>query len=146
MGKLLGISTRTKRKAPMDLHTEAAVTFEKGVAEDSRGIYRGKRQVTVLSSEAWQEACADLGKEIPWITRRANFLIDGIRLQGTKGKKLKVGTCLLEITGELEPCNRMDEQFEGLTDILSIDWRGGVTCKILAEGEVSVGSEVCLLD
>jgi len=146
MGELLGISTRTKRKAPMELHAEAAITFDKGVAEDSRGVYRGKRQVTVLSFEAWKVTCESLGKEIPWTTRRANFLVEGIHLQGTTGKKLKVGTCLLEITGELEPCNRMDEQFDGLTEILSIDWRGGVTCKILAEGEVSVGCEVALLD
>lgn len=146
MGKLLDISTRKKAKATMDLRTEASITFEKGVADDSRGVYRGNRQVTVLSSEAWQSTCEDLGKEIPWTTRRANFLIEGIHLQGTTGKKLKVGTCLLEITGELVPCNRMDEQFDGLTKSLSSDWRGGVTCKILEEGEVSLGCEAILLD
>lgn len=146
MGKLLDISTRKKAKASMDLHTDASVTFERGVAEDSRGVYRGKRQVTVLSSEAWKLTCEDLGKEIPWTTRRANFLIEGIHLKGTKGKKLKVGTCLLEITGELVPCDRMDAQFDGLTECLSSDWRGGVTCKILEEGVVSLGCEVLLLD
>ena len=63
------------------------------------------------------------------------FLIEGISLEATTGQVLKIGSIELEITGELVPCNRMDEQFDGLTSILEKDWRGGVTCLVKSEGE-----------
>ena len=142
MGKVIGIATRTKSRASMDTHTHASIRFESGVGNDSRGKKRNHRQVTVVSNESWIEACAEMNTDMPWTTRRANILIEGINLQSTTGKHLKIGNFLLEITGELEPCNRMDEQFEGLTQVLTKDWRGGVTCKLLSEGEVHLGDEV----
>ncbi len=145
-GTLIGIATREKRRAPMQTHDEANITFGKGVGEDSRGVFRNHRQVTVLSSEVWLQVCAEMGIEMPWTTRRANLLIEGISLAHTTGKKIKIGSCILEITGELEPCNRMDEQFEGLTKTLTPDWRGGVTCRLLEEGIVHLNDKAELID
>lgn len=145
MGKVIGIATRKKTKAPMDEHTSATISFNAGVNEDSRGKKQGKRQVTLLSNESWHSTCNELGQMIPWTTRRANFLIEGIPLEGQTGKKLQIGTALLEITGELVPCNRMDEQFAGLTNALEKDWRGGVTCKVLSEGIVNLNDEIILI-
>lgn len=146
MGTLLDIATREKRRAPMDTHRSASISFENGVGNDSRGKHKGKRQVTVLTQEAWNHACELMSKEMPWTTRRANLFIQGIDLFNSKGKSIKIGNCILEITGELEPCNRMDEQYAGLTAILTPEWRGGVTCKIIQEGVVSQGDEVALID
>lgn len=146
MGKLVDIATRERRKAPMNTHSSARISFENGVANDSRGKHRGKRQVTVLSQESWILASELMNIEMPWTTRRANLLVHGIDLKNTTGKKLQIGSCLLEVTGELEPCNRMDEQYEGLTSILTPEWRGGVTCKILSEGTIAQGDDVQLLD
>lgn len=144
-GKILGIATREKTRAIMDEHTSAPITFENGVGQDSRGKKRNKRQVTILTNENWHSTCKELGSEIPWTTRRANILIEGIELKDKTGCQLKIGTAIVEITGELEPCNRMDEQFEGLTKILSSDWRGGVTCKLIQEGEIHLNDEVELI-
>lgn len=146
MGKIIGIATRTKTKAPMDVCNTAPVLFETGVGKDSRGLKKGKRQVTVMSEEAWREVCSELNQEIPWTTRRANILISEIALEKTKGSFLKIGTCTLEVTGELIPCNRMDEQVPGLTETLASKWRGGVTCKIIEEGEISLNDEVSFLE
>ena len=144
MGKVLGIATRVKVKAPMDVCDQASITFEKGVGNDSRGKFRGKRQVTVMSKESWDAVCQDLNNDAPWTVRRANLLISGIELKGTTGQLLRIGDCLLEITGELVPCERMDAQVSGLTNALALDWRGGVTCKILEEGEVRTGDEITI--
>lgn len=144
-GKILGIATRKKTKAIMDEHSSATVTFENGVGQDSRGKKQNKRQVTIMTNENWHSTCKELGNEIPWTTRRANILIEGIELKEMKGSQLKIGTAIVEITGELEPCNRMDQQFEGLTKVLSLDWRGGVTCKLIQEGEINLNDEVELL-
>lgn len=146
MGKVLSIATRTKTKAPMDTCSSAQVLFDKGVGNDSRGLKKGNRQVTVLGLEGWEKACTELSQEINWTTRRANFLVSGIEFENTTGTLLRIGTCLLEITGELVPCNRMDEQVEGLTNALVPNWRGGVTCKMVEEGEVNVGDEAVLLE
>lgn len=146
MGKILGIATRTKTKAPMDACSSAQVLFDKGVGNDSRGLKKGNRQVTVLGLEGWAKACAELNQEINWTTRRANLLVSGIEFENTTGTLLKIGTCLLEITGELVPCNRMDEQVAGLTNALAPNWRGGVTCKMVEEGEINVGDEAVLLE
>lgn len=145
MGTLKGIATRKQTKAPMDEHDRADITFEAGVGSDSRGKIQGKRQVTVLSAESWAACCLEMNENMLWTTRRANLLISGIELQNTKGKRLRIGTCELEITAELVPCSRMDAQYEGLTKTLESEWRGGVCCRILSEGEVKLGDAVELL-
>ncbi|MFT5859377.1 MAG: MOSC domain-containing protein YiiM [Flavobacteriaceae bacterium] len=145
MGKLLKICTRKERRAPMETCTQAEITFENGVGNDSRGKHKGKRQVTVMALEDWNAACAELAVEVSWTTRRANLLIEGVELKDTTGGILQIGNFQLEITGELVPCERMDEQVSGLTKALSTNWRGGVTCKILSEGSANEGDDVVLV-
>ena len=123
----------------------AKVSFAKGIGDDSRGAIRNDRQVTVMTKESWDEVCTEQKRKMHWTTRRANILIEGINLENSTGKKLKIGNFLMEITGELVPCNRMDEQFLGLTDALKPNWRGGVTCKLLSEGEVREKDQVTLI-
>lgn len=144
MGKVLGIATRKRKRAPMDTHSKANITFEKGVGNDSRGLIKGNRQVTVLTIEDWRIACQEINSDTPWTTRRANLLIENIELKNTKGKVLIIGDVQLEIMGELNPCGRMDEQVAGLTNALLPNWRGGVKCKILKEGKVKEGDTVVL--
>lgn len=145
MGNLLAIAQREKSKSPMEELSTATISFENGVGTDFRGKKRGKRQVTILTQECWNDASRIHGNEIPWTTRRANLFISGFDLENSKGKKIRIGNVELEITGELEPCNRMDAQVSGLTKILTSNWRGGVCCKINTEGDVTVGDEVSLL-
>ena len=108
MPRLLSIATRNASRAPMQTHETAEVTTKAGIAEDFRGKTQG-RQITVIVREAWERACSDLKKEIPWTARRANLLIEGLDLHQTAGKHLHIGEVVLEITGETEPCSRMDE-------------------------------------
>lgn len=143
MGTLTGIARREKKRAPMETLERAEISRESGVAEDFRGK-PGKRQVTVVSAAAWRDACRDLGREIPWTTRRANLLVDGIELPDTAGAILAIGRVRLLITGEVDPCSRMDEQYAGLTRALLPDWRGGVSCSVLEAGPVALGDSVTL--
>lgn len=128
----------------METLDRAEVSAETGVALDSRGK-PGKRQVTVLSAAAWRDACSELGVEVPWTTRRANLLVEGIDLPETTGAVLQIGAVRLLVTGEVDPCSRMDEQVPGLTAALQPGWRGGVSCTVLAGGPVAVGDGVALL-
>jgi MOSC domain-containing protein YiiM len=128
----------------MTLAESAKVTFVNGIGYDSRGAMQNNRQITVMTKENWEIICDELQCNIPWTTRRANILIEGLDLKNTTGQQLRIGNFRLEITGETHPCNRMDEQFDGLTNALTPNWRGGVTCKLISEGEIKLGDRVSL--
>ena len=140
-GRVCGLARRAAARAPMELIEEATITVESGVAGDARGRLKG-RQVTVLAQESWEAACRDLGSELAWTTRRANILIEGLELANSAGKTLAIGEATFAITGETDPCQRMDEQAQGLTAALAPNWRGGVTCRVIKPGAVRVGDGV----
>ena len=143
MARLTGIARREKKRAPMETLERADISAATGVANDFRGT-PGRRQVTVISAAAWQDACRELGREIPWTTRRANLLVEGIELPHTTGAILEIGPVRLMITGEVDPCSRMDEQAPGLTRALQPAWRGGVSCTVLEGGTVALGDDVTM--
>jgi MOSC domain-containing protein YiiM len=119
----------------------AEISMETGVARDFRGN-PGARQVTVISAMAWRDACSELQQDLPWTTRRANLLVDDFDLPRTIGAVLAIGPVRLRITGEVDPCSRMEEQCPGLKAALQPDWRGGVSCTVLQGGTVNVGDAV----
>ena len=143
MGRLLEIATREKSRAPLDLRERAQVTAARGVDDDYRGGNTG-RNVVVLGREGWEAACAALGRDVDWTVRRANLLVEGVALAETTGRRLRVGDVLLEITGECEPCARMEEAVSGLRVALASDWRAGVMCVVVEEGEIAAGDDVTL--
>lgn len=150
MGHLLGIARRPKPRAAMEMLETSRVTPAFGIEGDARGTAKpsGKtrRQVTVLTAEAWVRACQNVGRDLPWTTRRANLLVDGLLLdQTTVGQHLRIGDILLEINGETDPCKRMDEACPGLEKALTPDWRGGVFCTVITGGTASIGDVVELI-
>ncbi len=144
MGRLIGIARREQKRAEMEILEDAEISEQTGVAEDFRGK-PGKRQVTVISAEAWAAACEDLGQQIPWTTRRANLLVEDVQLPRRTGDVIEVGGVRLLVTMEVDPCSRMEEQFKGLRAALTPAWRGGVACTVLKGGSVQLGDDVSLL-
>lgn len=141
-GKLIGIAWKTASHGTMISAEKASIRLETGLEDDHRGK-AGNRQITVLAKEAFEKACKTNNLTPDWTMRRANLLIEGINLEHTTGKILRVGDVLLEITGETKPCYRMDEQQNGLQEALKPEWHGGVTCRVLEAGEIAVGDAVC---
>ena len=140
------IAYRSKPKAPMTEIEQVDISCEQGLLPDFRGK-PGKRQVTLLSAQSWQDACAELGAELPWTLRRANILIDGLRFSAFDvGRIIRIGDAELQVMIETDPCPRMDAQHQGLTAALLPEWRAGVCCKVLKSGSVRVGDPVHYLD
>lgn len=145
MATLLGIAVRPHGETHMRELQQAELSCERGVEGDSRGK-PGRRQVTVLSLEGWLEACSELGIERHWMDRRANLLVDALPLELSTGRHIVIGDALLEITGETDPCERMEALHPGLFDALAKGWRGGVTCRVVRGGLLEPGCEVVLQD
>lgn len=143
MGLLRAIARRDRKRGPMQELSAAEVTEATGVGGDFRGK-PGNRQVTVLSADVWNAVCAELGVDLPWTTRRANLLVEGVDLPRQPGGIIEIGAVRLEVMLETDPCSRMDEQHPGLREALTPDWRGGVCCRVVAGGEVAVGDDVRL--
>lgn len=147
-GKLLAIARRGERRAPMEEVSRVAITRAFGVEGDHKGSKFPKRQVTVLAAEDWRAALMDLGLKgdaAPWTVRRANLLVEGLRLPRAPGAVLRIGSSEIEVTAPTFPCKRMDEAIPGLLKALYPDWRGGVTGRVLSDGEVAVGDNVVVV-
>jgi len=147
MGRLAGIARHARPKAPMELLDRAEVTIDAGVVGDFRGAVkpggRGRRQITLMERRDWDAAMADLGRDIPWQERRANLLVDQVDLPQSPGAQLRIGNdVLIRVTGECDPCSRMETIAPGLKAALTPDWRGGVTAKVINGGEIAVGDEI----
>ena len=143
LGTVKGIAVRDASRAPMKEQQQVEVTLQQGIVQDYRGT--GMRQVTFLDVGQWQEVLAERGVDLPWYTRRANVLIEGLDLPTTVGRRLQIGACRFAIGGETTPCERMDALQPGLRRVLTPSLRGGVWGKVLQGGPLRVGDEVQVL-
>ena len=144
-GKLIGIARKAKFRAPMEEVDTVGVSVELGLDGDKRGQLK-KRQVSILAKEDWEAALAELGPDVdlPWTTRRANLLVEGVDLPQTKGTQLRIGSVLFEVSRETDPCEMMDAAYPGLQKALAPDWRGGILCRVLEPGDLKIGDAVVL--
>jgi MOSC domain-containing protein YiiM len=138
MGQLIGIARATKVRGDMEVLDETSVSVEAGVDQDRRGAVKGA-QVTVLAREDWEAACADLDVILPWTMRRANLYVEGVSLPREVGAKVRVGSVVLVVREETNPCSVMEKAQAGLRDALTPDWRGGIRCDVLESGAIRIG-------
>ena len=124
----------------MDPVQEATLVAGEGL-QGSVGRSR-RRQVTIISLEAWQSATAALERDPGPASRRANIMVSGIELAHTRGRVLRIGSTRVVVGGETTPCERMDEAAPGLRAALMPEWRAGVFGQILDGGVVRVGDPV----
>jgi len=140
-GTVDAIWIKRMKLGPMDPVERATLVTDAGIVGCSN--QKGKRQVTVIEREAFDEIRRTLPDAEPYM-RRANFMVSGVRLANTRNHVLTLGDVRIHIWGETRPCERMDAQCPGLTAALDPDWRGGVYGVVLDDGEVTVGDAVSI--
>lgn len=143
-GTVIAIARCEVKRVPMELLDTAEISVEGGIEGDARGRKRD-RQVTLLTREGWDAACADLGKDLDWTTRRANILVEGIDLAHTKHQRLRIGPVVFDIAMQTQPCFLMNQFEQGLKEALRPDWRGGVCCRVVEGGRIGLGDTVELV-
>lgn len=146
-GRLEWIGLRPARRAAVLIRTSATLITGRGVEGDRYDTKRnGPRQVTLVASEDLAAVAAFLGRsEIsPGLLRR-NLVIRGINLLALKDRRFRVGTALLEGSGECAPCSRMEEAL-GPGGYNAVRGHGGITARVIEGGEIAVGDVVERID
>lgn len=141
MAELTAIGYRKIKSGPMFEVHNVKVTKAEGL---TLGLPRraSSRQITVLCEEQWQQVCKALTIILPWTARRANLLICGIQFNAEHiGKVMHIGQLQLLITGETEPCFKMDLVHPGLCNALN-NFKAGVTCKVLNDADIQIGDSI----
>jgi MOSC domain-containing protein YiiM len=142
-GHLEWIGVRPGRRvAPEPLHS-ANLVAGRGIEGDRYKTSRnGPRQVTIIALEDISAIAGFLGlPEVgPGLLRR-NLVTRGINLMALKDCRFRVGSALLEGSGECAPCSRMEETF-GPGGYNAVRGRGGITARIIESGTVRVGDRI----
>jgi len=141
IGSLVGIARARELGAPLEEIGATSISREAGIAGDARGRKYG-RQITILFREGWEDACRDIGAEVPWIARRANLLIANLERPRAAGGLLRIADVELQVTMETRPCHLMDRAHDGLRLALQPEWRGGVCCVVRRGGDIKLGDRV----
>ncbi len=119
----------------------------RGVGIEGNANAGGKRQVTLLTEEAWAAALAACGApRIDPALRRANVLLRDIDPAESEGPPLRPGPCLLRLRGETHPCHQMEALHPGLEAALRPGWRGGVFGEVVEGGLVSAADTAAWAD
>lgn len=85
---------------------------------------------------------AELSADVPAAARRANVMVSGVSLAGSRGRVIRLGAVRIRVRGETRPCELMDEAWPGLRQAMDPDWRGGVFGEVIEGGEAAIGDPV----
>jgi MOSC domain-containing protein YiiM len=141
--QIVSIWTKRAHRGPMDRVESAELVAGAGLRGSAD--QGGRRQITVISEGSWDDAQEELGVEVNPSARRANVLVRGVDLEDSRGRLLRLGSCVIRIYGETQPCNVMDEAQPGLRAALKSHWRGGVCGEIVEGGTIRVGDPVVVV-
>lgn len=141
-GRVTWIGLRPARREPMSAVTAVDIDTRLGIVGDRYARAGGARQVTLIQAESLATIASHLGVETvrPEDLRR-NLVTSGINLLALKGRCVRVGDALLEVTGECHPCSRMEETF-GVGGYNAIRGLGGITARVISPGRVALGDPV----
>jgi MOSC domain-containing protein YiiM len=144
-GTVTWISIRPERRSPVVELDEVEAVAGKGLSGD-RYKSNGSRQVTLIQQEHLDAASSLLGKQRidPALVRR-NIVVKGLNLISLKGKQFKIGTAILEYSGECHPCSRMEENL-GFGGYNAMRGHGGITARIISGGIIRPGDSVVPLE
>lgn len=141
-GRVVWLGIRPGRREPMRAIETANLEVERGIVGDRYTRLAGKRQVTLIQAEHLAAIASHLGRDqiLPSDLRR-NIVTRGINLVALKEKRFRLGSAVLETTGECHPCSRMEETL-GVGGYNAVRGLGGITARIIESGRADVGDDL----
>lgn len=146
-GVVRWLGLRPGRREPMLPVAAAVLDPAEGLVGDRyRSSTGGARQLTIIQAEHLAAIASHLGLDdlAPERLRR-NVVVAGINLQALKGHRFRLGTAVLESTGECHPCSRVEELL-GAGGYNAVRGHGGITARVVAAGEVRLGDPILRVD
>jgi MOSC domain-containing protein YiiM len=139
--------------APLESADVIELEAERGIRGDQRYFGRksrstggpSKRQVTVIEREVLQRHADALSLDgiAPGIAR-SNIETEGIDLSTSIGRRLRVGTAVLEVVEPREPCEKMEAIAPGLRALMTPPCQG-IIARVIESGTARVGDAVELI-
>jgi MOSC domain-containing protein YiiM len=144
-GEVSWLGIRPRRREPMLAGETATLDVAQGVWGDRYARASGSRQVTLIGVEDLAAIASYIGRDAvaPEDLRR-NVVTRGINLLALKDKRFKLGSAILETTGECHPCSRMEEIL-GIGGYNAVRGHGGITARICKSGAVAIGDSIAPL-
>ena len=143
-GRLEWIGLRPGRKQAMLEVTEVQALAELGLEGDHRCSKTpgSARQVTIISAEQISLIAkfCNLDAIDPALLRR-NLVVSGININALRHQRFRIGEAVFEATAQCHPCSRMKEPL-GPSGVANMLGYGGLCCKILQSGKVSIGDHL----
>jgi len=143
-GTLEAIWLKRVRGGPMDRKQTVRVVAGRGI--EGNANQGGRRQVTLIEREMWDQQTRELGVVVDPSARRANLLVRGVSLANSRERILRIGDCRFRIRGETRPCHILDDAAPGLRDALARNWGAGAFAEVLDDGEIRIGDPVAFED
>ena len=141
-GKIVSLRLCVGSRDPMEEVDQAVVLAGKGIEGDrhlrSDGV-RSRRQILLMDRETLSRFQLDDG------VIRENITVEGLELSSlADGDRVSVGLeVVLQITGECEPCSRMDEIRQGLQ--VELKGQRGMLAYAESGGTISVGDSITVI-
>lgn len=142
-GEVRWIGLRPGRREPMRVVDAVECSPEEGLAGDRHGGGPGSpRQVTLIQEEHLG-VIASLARlrDIDPAALRRNVVVAGVNLQALRKSRFRIGTALLEGTGDCDPCSRMEEAL-GPGGYQAMRGHGGITASVIEGGTIRLGDAV----
>ena len=99
-------------------------------------------QLTIIESENIDEYNLKFKLNIPYLKFRRNIVTRGIKLNDLVEKKILIGSVKLDVIDLCRPCRHLSEKL-GRNDIIKEFLRkGGIRCKIMNDGRISINDEI----
>lgn len=141
-GQVVWLGIRPGRREEVVELQIADFDLARGLLGDRYTRAQGARQVTLIQAEHLGAIASHLGRTqvVPGDLRR-NVVTQGINLVALKDKRFRIGTAVLQTTGECHPCSRMEEIL-GVGGYNAVRGLGGITARIIKSGTVRVGDDI----
>lgn len=101
----------------------------------------GKRDVTLIETEALEAYERESGKKLPAAESRRNLLTQGVRLNDLVGREFQVGAVRMRGLRLSEPCTHLARVTHPET-LYGLVHRGGLVAEVLNDGELQVGDGI----
>ena len=103
-------------------------------------------QLSLIESENIDYYNIKYGLNIPYIDFRRNIITKGIKLNDLVGKKLKIGSVVVEGMDLCRPCRHLNESLNQHNVLKEFLRKGGLRCQILTSSSINIGDKIEVLD